>query len=88
MASFGDRVPRCNLCSRLFREGTVNGDYCVCGGSAWFLSSLTIPERLAYAIGIFKQCDMSILNAYHGPLGGELSMVEAAHIAATEKANG
>jgi len=84
---FGSRVPRCNDCSALFLDGKVTGAECSCGCGAWFLSKVTIPEKIAFLLGFYKMSDTKVLGNYNAPLGGELSHMEAA-VAAQEKENG
>lgn len=69
---------RCNVCSRLFTTGNVNGRFCVCGSKAWFLSHITWFERLRFLFGIDTDAEQSLLNFSNKPIGGRKAVIHKA----------
>jgi len=49
--SLGDSKWRCNVCSRLRTKRNSKGQTCSCSGKAFFLSKITLVERILYAFG-------------------------------------
>lgn len=68
MGSPGDL--RCNFCGKLVRESSWRTDACECGCRAFYASRATLPERFAFATGLWRRVDLSKLMAVTAPLGG------------------
>ena len=84
-----NRKLRCNQCSNLYVTGNVNdggqGKLCSCGCKAWYMSRLTLIEKLLFALGIYKDADLSILQTVDAPLGGPKELVFDAWERVTEE---
>jgi hypothetical protein len=65
---------RCNTCGRLMTNRSLRGEYCACGGSAWFVSLLTWPEKIALKFGWIRETVPAGLQKVTTPLGGSTEL--------------
>ena len=54
----------------------MKGGVCRCGSRAFFLSKLTLPERLALWLGVYNRADTSSLDLTLKPLGGRREVIQ------------
>jgi len=66
---------RCNTCSRLFtKRNTAGTGNCKCGTRAWYLSRVTIPERIGFWLGYHVDSPGG-LQEVNALLGGRVEKV-------------
>lgn len=80
------RKLRCNLCGRIAAAHRFDGK-CVCGCSAFYVSRLTIFERLAFAFGLFRDADFGGYKTATALLGGPVSLMKQAGAQVRHKEN-
>lgn len=66
-------------------EGKEKANCKRCGGSAWYLTKVTLWEAFAFMLGWYKPADYSPIVGVDAQLGGTPEQVNASWQAAKEK---
>ena len=84
----GEHRLRCNQCSKLFTNKTLDGKNCSCGGSAWFLTRPTLVEWIGLKLGWIEPAKPPGMIVLPMPPGGRKADMQAAFAALEEQKNG